>query len=103
MQYMCMADRNREHQRKLHQNTPTYSKELNDNHILTNQSRSQSVQTISFENEMFKTLDKVMHLPVDSTNGKRDLRFVSRLRTETTAALPGKDRMEHQINIKYMF
>ena len=32
------------------------------------------------------------HLPVDSTNGSRDLRLVSRLRTETTAALPGKDK-----------
>ena len=31
---------------------------------------------------------------MDSTNGRRDLRLVSRLRTETTAALPGIYRNE---------
>lgn len=42
-------------------------------------------------------VQKVRHLPVDSTNGKRHLRLVSRLRTETTAALPGEDRLERFI------
>lgn len=87
-----MGDRNREHQRILHQNTSTYSKELNDNHILINQSANLYTQQL-FETKCLKAVDEVMHLPVDSTKGKRDLRFVSRLRTETTAALPGKDRL----------
>ena len=38
-------------------------------------------------------------LPVDSTNGKRDLRLVSRLRTEITAALPGEDRLKGLIDL----
>lgn len=39
------------------------------------------------------------HLPVDSTNGSRDLRLVSRLRTEITAALPGKQKKIGKMNL----
>ena len=35
-------------------------------------------------------------LPVDSTNGSRALRFVSKLRTDTTAALPTRRKQAHK-------
>lgn len=36
---------------------------------------------------------------MDSTNGSRDLRLVSRLRTEITAALPGKQKKIGKMNL----
>lgn len=37
---------------------------------------------------MFNQTTEFHHKPVDSTKGSKALRFVFRLRTETTAALP---------------
>ena len=37
-------------------------------------------------------------LPVDSTNGSRALRFVSKLRTDTTAALPTRKKQAHKLH-----
>ena len=52
---------------------------------------------------MFTATEKARYLPVDSTNGRRDLRLVSRLRTETTAALPGKHKKIEKINLLRLF
>ena len=60
-----------------------------------NKGLNQSVNRLQ-ENICLKATVKVRHLPVDSTNGSRDLRLVSRLRTETTAALPGKDNLKNE-------